>query len=101
MKTHRWQDVKAKRISPARAKEIRDQVTNEILEMNLAACRQLVGKQQVEVAEALAMNQGPLSAFERRDDHLVSRLRDYVEALGGELEIIARFDDKTVRLKGV
>lgn len=101
MKTHRWQDVKNKRIKPERAAEIRAQVEQEVLDLNLAAVRELVGKRQVDVAAAMEMTQGPLSDFERRDDHLVSKLRRYVKALGGELEIVARFDDKTVKLKGV
>ncbi len=37
----------------------------------------------------------------RRENHLVSTLRRYVEALGGELEIVASFGDKRVRLQGI
>jgi hypothetical protein len=36
-------------------------------------------------------SQGEVSAIERRTDHYVSTLRRYVTAMGGELEIIARF----------
>lgn len=35
---------------------------------------------------------------ERRADMYVSSLRSYIEALGGELEILARFPDGTVRI---
>ena len=45
--------------------------------------------------------QSEVSKAERRDDHLLSTLRRYIEALGGELEVVARFGDKSVRLKGV
>jgi hypothetical protein len=32
---------------------------------------------------------------------MLSKLRDYVRALGGELEVVARFGDKTLKLRGV
>jgi len=41
------------------------------------------------------------SRAERREDHLISTLKRYVEGLGGELEVFAVFDDKRVKLKGV
>jgi transcriptional regulator with XRE-family HTH domain len=62
--------------------------------------RELLGKTQQEVAELLEKTQGQISTTERRSDHLVSTLRRYVEALGGELEIVANFGDKRVRLHG-
>jgi hypothetical protein len=39
-----------------------------------------------------------VSKLERRADMYVSALRTYVEALGGELEIVARFPDGAVRI---
>jgi hypothetical protein len=39
--------------------------------------------------------------FENRPDHVLSKLREYIKALGGELEVVARFGDKTLRLRGV
>ncbi len=69
--------------------------------MNLQELRKLAGKTQTQLASATKMNQPELSRIERRDDHLLSTLRRYIEALGGELEVIARFDGKTVRLRGV
>ncbi len=35
------------------------------------------------------------------DDHLLSTLRRYVTALGGQLEVVAVFDNKRIALKGV
>jgi transcriptional regulator with XRE-family HTH domain len=52
------------------------------------------GVTQVELAERLGRSQGNVSAFERRDDVYLSSLREYVEALGGRLEIEAVFDDE-------
>jgi transcriptional regulator with XRE-family HTH domain len=63
--------------------------------------RELIGKTQVDLAEAAGTSQGEISEAERRKDHLVSTLRRYVKGLGGELEIVARFGDKMVKLHGV
>jgi hypothetical protein len=47
------------------------------------------------------MKQSELSRSERREDHLLSTLRRYVEGLGGELVVVARLGGKAVRLRGV
>lgn len=101
MKVHKWADLKRKKLRPEQIERIEREVRIELLELNLRAVRELVGKTQVEVAESAEMDQSEVSKAERREDHLLSTLRRYVEALGGELEIIARFGDKSVRLKGV
>jgi predicted transcriptional regulator len=101
MKTHKWEDVMLTRFTPAQIKKMRAEVKREILEADLRAMRELAGKTQAEVAKAAQMTQGEISRVEKREDHLLSMLRRYVEALGGELEVRAVFGDKTVRLKGV
>ncbi len=84
-----------------RRKDLEEEIEREDLELNLKAVRELAGMTQVELAEAAGTSQGEVSIAERRKDHLVSTLRRYVEALGGELEVVARFGDKTVKLHGV
>ena len=101
MAVHKWNELKRKRISSERLAEIEARVEQEVLEMNLAAVRELAGKTQVEVATEMGSTQSEVSRSERRQDHLVSTLRQYVRALGGELELTARFGDKSVRLRGV
>ncbi len=101
MKIHRWHDVRRTRIGEKRVKAIQAQVEREIEELNLRDVRKLAGKTQTEVAKAAAVAQGELSRLERRSDHRVSTLRKYVEALGGELQVVAQFGNRSVRLKGV
>ena len=72
-----------------------------MLELNLRAVRELVGKTQIELAKVARTTQSEISKAERRDDHLLSTLRKYVEALGGEIEVVASFGDKRIRLRGV
>lgn len=50
------------------------------------------------LAIIMGIRQASLSKIENQDDILVSTLRRYVEALGGELEVTARFDDREVKL---
>jgi hypothetical protein len=54
-----------------------------------------------EADAALKITQGQVSLTEQREDHRLSTLRRYVEALGGELEVVANFGDRRVRLHGV
>jgi predicted transcriptional regulator len=57
--------------------------------MSLRALRDSVQKTQGDVALATAMSQPQLSRFEGRRDHLISTVRRYVRALGGEIEVVA------------
>ncbi len=100
-KTKKWSEVRAKKFTKAELAKIDAEVARDVLEMQLAELRELAGRTQVEVAAETKMAQAEISRMERRDDHLVSTLRRYVEALGGELEVVARIGDKTVRLRGV
>lgn len=69
--------------------------------LTLAEVRRLRGLTQVEAATGAGMDQSELSKAERREDHRLSTLQRYVEALGGKLEVFARFGSKRIRLKGV
>ena len=71
------------------------------IEMNLPELRQALGRTQLDVSDAAEMAQAKVSEFERRDDHVLSVLRRYIEALGGKLEVSAVFDNKRVRLKDI
>ena len=101
MKVHKWKDVKQKKLSKQEISKINLEIQNEILEMNLKSVRELIGKTQQEVAYITDMNQSELSRIENRNDHLISTLKRYIEALGGDLEVTAKFGDKSVRLRGI
>ena len=65
-------------------------------EMTLAELREARDVSQEDLAQTLAMPLPAVTELEGRDDLRVSILRRYVEALGGTLEIAARFPDATV-----
>lgn len=63
-------------------------------ELSLQALRKARARSQKQVGERLKVKQAEVSKIERRTDLYVSTLRHYIEAVGGELEIIARFPDR-------
>jgi hypothetical protein len=67
----------------------------------LRALREHLGKTQIEISRAMPMSQSQLSRLEGRHDHLVSTLRRYVEALGGEIEVVALVDGTRFALRDV
>ena len=56
------------------------------------------GKSQQQVARALGIKQPSLSKLEKQSDMQISTLQKIVEALGGELEVLARFPKGMVRI---
>ena len=71
--------------------------------LTIRAVREAVGKTQVDVAAESEMDQSDVSRLEGREDFdecLVSTLRRYVAALGGQLELVASFGDKKIILAG-
>lgn len=67
-------------------------------EATLRQLREAREQSQKDLAEKLGVNQAAVSKLERRSDLYLSTLRGYVEAIGGELEIVARFPDRAVRI---
>ncbi len=67
-------------------------------EMAPAELRQARERSQEELARVLKVKQPAVAKLERRTDMYVSNLRRYVEALGGKLEITARFPEGSVSI---
>ena len=67
-------------------------------ELLLSEIRQTAGMSQQQVAEALGMKQPSLSKLEKQSDMQISTLRKIVTALGGELEVLARFPKGTIKI---
>jgi DNA-binding XRE family transcriptional regulator len=69
-------------------------------EMTLRDLRRALDRTQVRLARELGVKQETVSRLEKRSDMLLSTLRSYVEAMGGELDLIAKFPGRPpVRLK--
>ena len=63
-------------------------------EMTLQELRKAFDQSQETTAEVLGLKQTAVSRLENRDDMRISTLRQYVHALGGELEFYARFQKR-------
>ena len=68
-------------------------------ELLLSEIREWAGKSQRQVADALGIKQPSLSKLEKQSDMQISTLRRIVNALGGELEVSARFPAGTVKIE--
>jgi hypothetical protein len=68
-------------------------------EETLAQVRRLRKRTQREVAIKLSTRQSEISRFERRRDAHVSSLAAYVAAIGGELDLVARFPGQHIRIR--
>lgn len=96
-------DVFAKTMTPElikasdiRAKELFDEYES------LQALRKAKALTQEEVAKKLGKKQVSVAQLEKRSDFLLSTLREYVHALGGELELVVKFaDHQPVVLAGI
>lgn len=66
-----------------------------LTEMSLTELRKSRGITQNEVANLLNMKQPSVAQLESREETYISTLRNYLHALGGELEVTARFPDGT------
>jgi predicted transcriptional regulator len=100
MKMHKWSDLKAERFSPEDVEKIRKEALRDLLEEDLRALREAAGVTQEELAEKVGADQSQISRLERQGgaDARVSLLKRYVEALGGEIQIVATLQGKVVRL---
>lgn len=90
-------DALVKRTTSKRTRERAAIRTRELLqELLLSEIREMRGKSQQQVAKAIGIKQPSLSKLERQSDMQVSTLRKIVNALGGELDVIARFPNGKV-----
>ena len=62
------------------------------------ALRRALDLTQQQVAASLGINQVAISKMEGQTDMYVSTLRRFVEAMGGELRIVARFPEGNVEI---
>ena len=94
--TKKWSDIRAEHAKPgviSRGNERRKRRGAVLGDLRRA--RQLT---QDTLAQSLGMSQSEVSKVERRTDLYVSTLRRYIEAMGGELQIIARFPNGEVEM---
>ena len=69
---------------------------------SLRALRRVAELSQARIAKTLKISQPAVSKIERQTDMYLSTLRSYVEAMGGELDVIVRLPNHApVRVKSL
>src|SRR5882724_839391 len=81
-----------------RQRRIEKRFQKSLAAMPLDQLRKAQQMTQMQLAEILGVNQGEVSKIEHRSDICVSTLAEYIEAMGGRLEIRAVFKDREVRI---
>ena len=86
---------KIKKLSPAQRKKVEARA-NELIaeEMTLRELRHARKLTQVRIAKTLGITQDSVSRLEKRSDLLLSTLRKTVQAMGGNLSLVAEFPDR-------
>lgn len=85
-------------MSPKHRERAEDLASQMMAEMLLAEIRKQCGLTQDEMAKALGIKQPTLSKIESQSDMQISTLQRLIEALGGQLELIAHLPKGDVRI---
>ncbi|WP_423064037.1 XRE family transcriptional regulator [Candidiatus Paracoxiella cheracis] len=95
--TKSFRDLR-KKLSPKAQKQAAKKTADMIAAMPLHELRQARRLSQEQLASALEKKQGSISRLEKQTDMYISTLRRYIEAMGGTLDIIARFPEGDVHV---
>jgi DNA-binding transcriptional regulator YiaG len=94
----KFRDLVATTMSPEAKARAAARTKAMLADMHLQELRRARQLSQEELAERLGASQPEVSKMEGRADMYVSTIRRYIEAMGGELDIVARFPDGSVRI---
>ena len=92
MRTRKFSEL-TKDWSPERRERVAKRVRETLGAMHLEELRKARAMTQTKLAETLGVAQSEISKIEHRTDLYISTLAQYVQALGGELEIRAIFPE--------
>jgi ribosome-binding protein aMBF1 (putative translation factor) len=84
------------KMKPESEKRAREKTAQLLKEMPMNELRQARQMSQERLAEMLGKKQASVSKIEHRTDMYISTLRSYIEAMGGQLKIVAHFPDGDV-----
>src|SRR5437868_12375592 len=95
-------ETKLASLSPARRRKVNARAAELIHEFTMSELRKARALTQKDVAKRLNIKQANVSKLEQRSDMMLSTLRSYIEAMGGNLDFVVRFKgQKPVRLSGL
>ena len=86
------------RMTPEAQAMVEKKAQDMLSKMPLSELRRARGLSQKNLAEALHIQQPSIAKMERRTDMYISTLRSHIEAMGGTLEVLAKFPDGTIQI---
>jgi DNA mismatch repair protein MutH len=86
------------KISIEQKAKISERITEALAQMPLAELRQARKLTQEQIARSMKIKQASVSKMEGQADMYISTLRKYITAMGGELEIVAKFPDGNISI---
>jgi len=93
-----FKELQAKMSREARVRS--EEAANKMIsEMGLAELREAMDLTQESLADTLHIRQASISKMERRSDMYISTLSKIIEAMGGELQIIANMPNGRVQIR--
>ena len=102
-----WEQIRqdaidAGRLDPKRVQALARLQLDRVRAYQLAEVRKALGINQTDVAKSMRVSQARVSKIERGDLETaqVGTLQAYVRALGGEIEVVARFGDERIVVAG-
>ncbi|WP_310610276.1 XRE family transcriptional regulator [Limnohabitans sp.] len=95
--TKKFSELRAN-MKPEAQKRAAAMAQSMLAEMPLNELRQARGLSQKMLAEVLQVQQPSIAKIEKRTDMYLSTLRSHIEAMGGELDVVARFPDGAVKI---
>jgi DNA-binding XRE family transcriptional regulator len=86
-------------LSPDQKQAVAAKIKTMSEDMTLAELRQARHLTQQTLSGTLQVGQAAVAKMEKRTDMYVANLRRFVEAMGGELDVIARFPEGSVKIR--
>ena len=86
------------KMKPAARKKAAEKTKTLLNSMPLQELRHARNLSQEQLAQTLSVKQAAVSKLEKRTDMYISTLRNFIKAMGGDLEIIATFPDGSVQI---
>lgn len=86
------------KMNPEARKKAAEKTKTLLEAMPLQELRHARNLSQEQLAQTLSVKQAAVSKLEKRTDMYISTLRNFIKAMGGDLEIIAKFPDGSIQI---
>ena len=100
MMAQKWRDIR-RTYPPEVENKIKTMVAAELEKLPLAELRQARFLTEARMADLLEMDQGSVSKLEQRMDMYIRTFRSYIEAMGGQLNLIVTFPHGQVEIENI